>query len=39
MEPPEDAEGIIDDKGYEWVDHDEEKWYRHGDSSWTKWET
>ncbi len=39
MEPPADAEGIIDDKGYEWVDHDDEKWYRHGDSSWIKWET
>ena len=39
MEPPTDAEGIMDDKGYEWVDHDEEKWYRHGDSPWIKWET
>ena len=39
MEPPEDAEIILDDKGYEWIDQGEDKWYRHGDSPWTKWET
>ena len=40
LQPPEDAEIIVDEKGYEWVDKGEEKWYRHrGDTSWIKWET
>ena len=40
LQPPEDAEIIVDEKGYEWIDKGEEKWYRHsGDTSWIKWET
>ena len=40
LQPPEEAEIIVDEKGYEWIDKGEEKWYRHsGDTSWIKWET
>ena len=40
LQPPEDAEIIVDEKGYEWVDQGDDKWYRHqGDNSWIKWET
>ena len=40
LQPPEDAEIIVDEKGYEWVDEGEDKWYRHsGENSWIKWET
>lgn len=40
LQPPEDAEIIVDEKGYEWVDQGDDKWYRHqGENAWIKWET
>tara|TARA_B000000565_G_scaffold225183_1_gene180987 strand:+ start:2806 stop:6009 length:3204 start_codon:yes stop_codon:yes gene_type:complete len=40
LQPPEDAEVIVDEKGYEWVDQGDDKWYRHqGEKAWIKWET
>ena len=40
LQPSEDSEIITDEKGYEWVDQGENKWYRQsGENSWIKWET
>ncbi|MEC7704694.1 MAG: SBBP repeat-containing protein [Candidatus Thermoplasmatota archaeon] len=40
LEPSTAAEGFVDEKGYEWIDHENEKWYRSGtESKWTKWES